>query len=51
MAGSCRGGGRGGSAVHTSEDTPDQVHPENLEKAGRIAVAVVLKTMHRFAGG
>ena len=39
-----------GGTVHTSQDTSDQVHLENLEKAGRIAVAVVLKAMQRFAG-
>lgn len=43
--------GMGGSRVHTSGDTADQVHPGNLENAGRIAVALVLKTMHRSTSG
>ena len=43
--------GVGGSAAHTPGDTIDQVHPKNLQVAGGIAVAVVLRAMHRLAGG
>jgi hypothetical protein len=40
--------GFSGTEIHTPNDTPDQIIKTSLEKAGRIAAAVVLKTMQRL---